>query len=925
MPIQVTTDLPDEDQPSLGNGVEDEVAVDREDAVSNYGSVRIQIRETGASSWDSSAAGFAEFIGDHDTLTMEFVGREDGEEYEVRARTETEHRTGAWTDPVNIVTKFPGVTNLQVTASGQTSVDLEGEDNADNESGFRIHRQREYDPGWGPWREVGDLAANSGTGTITPTDDTASPGNTYRYRVEAYTSHASAVSNETDSVVTESSGYPRTQTGSQGWHVEVDHPVGVTLTPSIVADGVEWQPILKDLPRVELPVPKNEKWEGDALDGADMRVWKDGQRLPIDTMRTTTREESRDILHGVGATTLDQHIEAVQFDERDAHEAARAVIEDELDLSANVDDPATNTRSGVRMQSAEFANEFEDVLDDPGHPFPDDEPVELWDTNVRPQQTGWFVEAEDTESDAGTYFADIEGDDGAWSGNQTLQLQTSGEEIEFTFNTDHVIPEGECVLDMIYANPDKNPGLDVYVTPSGGGEEQVESLPEDSLLSHDDKFDLHAFDYTLNPDSDLQTGAHTVRFEVTSDAPEDNGLYMDFFFPHDDRYPYAEDLTPEDDVVEGWWQYPTIDLVFEPVSSVEQVTGGRATTSVSDTSEDQAVAVRNGTNDWVEAQNSEEVVVEAFTSGEQSIQFRATVGGRDTGSSSGDYRAAPQELEEFTLYATLEDVPVLLDKYYSGSGVSVLNRIADVGPFIWEARWDAADGVVVEWTMPGQRTTDRDPSFVDYSGRRTVEGSYQRIIVVGESKTVEDERWQQDDYDVYRGLDEQHIQPDSETVFDPNNPDTTFERGVDYGMDWHEGSIELLDGGAMETNTEYAIDYARKVHGEYALPDEDDPRTREVQIPEASTEREADQFARGLVAELQDPLEEVQVSFADVDPGWSLVEALASPGLPFEGPLEVRELPQGAGETTGRLGSRQSVSEAVDELRNRIEAVARQL
>ena len=43
MTVTFTTDLPDEDQPVLGNGVEDEVAVDRETAVSNNGSVRIQI------------------------------------------------------------------------------------------------------------------------------------------------------------------------------------------------------------------------------------------------------------------------------------------------------------------------------------------------------------------------------------------------------------------------------------------------------------------------------------------------------------------------------------------------------------------------------------------------------------------------------------------------------------------------------------------------------------------------------------------------------------------------------------------------------------------------------------------------------------------------------------------------------------------
>ena len=76
--------LLDENAPVLGNGVEDEVAVGRGSAVSNNGSVRIQIRETGESSWGPNAVGFVEFIGAFDTLTIKFVGRLDGEKYEVQ-------------------------------------------------------------------------------------------------------------------------------------------------------------------------------------------------------------------------------------------------------------------------------------------------------------------------------------------------------------------------------------------------------------------------------------------------------------------------------------------------------------------------------------------------------------------------------------------------------------------------------------------------------------------------------------------------------------------------------------------------------------------------------------------------------------------------------------------------------------------------
>lgn len=190
--VQFTTTLPDEDSPVLGNGVEDEIAVDRETAVSNYGDVRIQLRETDSTPWDGSNPSFQEFVGAFDTLTMEFVGLEDGEEYEVRARTETEHVTGAWTTPVSIVTQFPGATNLQATVDESTGeVTLTWEDNADNEDGQYVEL-RELSTDDGPptaWTVQFDAGANTETAT-----DTVDAGE-YEYRIRPYTEHTDSVSN----------------------------------------------------------------------------------------------------------------------------------------------------------------------------------------------------------------------------------------------------------------------------------------------------------------------------------------------------------------------------------------------------------------------------------------------------------------------------------------------------------------------------------------------------------------------------------------------------------------------------------------------------------------------------------------------------------------------------------------------------------
>jgi hypothetical protein len=215
--IQITTDLPDEDQPVLGNGVEDEVAVDRESAVTNYGSVRIQIRETGESSWTTSAVGFAEFIGDHSTLTMEFVGREDGEEYEVRARTETEHRTGAWTEPVSIITQFPGLTTLAASPTDPTTVSLTWDDLADNESGFTIERRRQYEGGIGRWHEIATLDQNTESFPAPAPADA-----TVEYRVTSFTPYTTV--SQTAGATTAAIGLKPRGVQASGWHVEIDHP-----------------------------------------------------------------------------------------------------------------------------------------------------------------------------------------------------------------------------------------------------------------------------------------------------------------------------------------------------------------------------------------------------------------------------------------------------------------------------------------------------------------------------------------------------------------------------------------------------------------------------------------------------------------------------------------------------------------------------
>ena len=924
MPRQFTTDLPDEDQPNLGNGVEDEVAIDRGEAVSNYGDVRIQIRETGTSSWDSSAAGFGEFIGAYNTVSMEFVGREDGEEYEVRVRTETEHVTGAWTEPVAITTQFPGATGFVVTGAGQTSVALEWTDNADNESGQWIVRERRLQDGsWGRERIVDDAGPN----TESYTDDTAQPDREYRYRIRPYTEHTSAESN-TDTVSTDAlAGIRDRRVPPRGWYLEVDHPDNEQpVTPTVLEDA-EWRPRLNGQPEIRVPVPRSSTWEDHDVEGSTVRAWKDGTRLPIDELQTTERDETRDVLVAVGGAKLEDDIEGVEFPEADAHVAAEEVITQELGWVANVDNPQTDAREDIRVLQADASSDYDaDTIEE--RPFPDTSPLTVFNGEVYARQTGWFTEAENADGDGATYFADQEGSPGAWSGGQTVQLQP-GQTREFDFATDYAIPQNDVKARLVFAAPTAPaPGLEIRIDVDGGGTTTLESFGEGALDSDADQFDLQSFGTNLNPSSvgELPAGNHTL--EVQVDTGSSNEIYLDFVHIRDGRFSYdTDDITPVDGVVTGWQERPAaIDITFAPVTSVEQVVAGRIDVELVGGEAPVALGLRNDQSDgWTETTGVTSHSVD-FAEPSQLVQARVTLGRTGSEVASGEFGDEPHRLDLTNIYADLVNTPVLIDFTHSGTIERLLNRIADAGDFIWEVRRapDADAPYRIEWTQPGQRVADAEPTLVSFSGQRSIQESYQRVIAEGKSTRITEQTFTTPSQNgLAVGLGNAPIDTGSETVYDVGDRSTEYERLIDYEIDHYEGSLTPLEGGAMDPDTEYQIDYEWRFEGRYERPGVDDPDTLRESFPDAASDRECEQLALAVVREVAAPLEEAEVTIRETDPGRSLVASIPTEELPFEGPLEVRDISSDAREVTLTLGSRESAGDVVDNLRDRLSAVAR--
>ncbi|WP_277540235.1 fibronectin type III domain-containing protein [Haloarcula laminariae] len=904
MPVQFTTSLPDEDQPVLGNGVEDEVAIDRETQPTNYGNIRLQIRETGQSNWDSGATGYAEQTVAYDTLTATFGGREDGEEYEVRARAETEHITGSWTDPVAITTKFPGATGLAVDAVGETAVDLSWTDNADNEDGFDLRRRRHKNGQWGPWRLVDTLPPN----TESTTDDTVSPNRTYQFELEAFTEDASATSGIVQTT-TGSSGAGQRRLAASETRVELDHPdVDEPRQPSILDDPV-WKPQLNGTPTVEIPVPYNEAWLSDAWDDAPMRVWLDGDRLPITELETVRTKPDRMLL--IGGLPLDTRVEK-DISEQEAHAAAADVI-GKTAYGADVDEPDVTVETRT-AQTAETESEWTAALQS----IPSELPVTINSGNPQSQQTLWWVEGEDASGlSEGGYL------DSAASDGFSEILRYSTHDLTLTAPFSHAPGDGVAGYVRVgVEDPDNPPGFDILVDG-----DTVESVPEGAAGTT-------GYTYLGGVlDTATDSGEHTVTIERTSADADASNLFVDGLIICDPRYHGLSDFADSVDAngyLDLGGTYPDrVRVETEDTAFAEQVVGGTLTAQFDDVGGQQTVSISQDQGQtWATASNSP-TVSKNWADGTPQIRARFGLsrhGTRDSETPTKGY--LPQTIDSFELDADFDSTPLLVDRVFDAGAESVLQEIADYANSLWEARWDAgAEEVQIVWTQPGQRTNDVDPAIVSYDVDRSTKNQATKVVIKGASTPVSGEQITAD-HGTAQELTQQTIVTGTEAVRDPDTGDQ-FERGTDYAMDYGApASITTLSAGSMTDGSTYEISYQQQPEGEYAVPshnpDEDDPLVRTITA--ATSNRECGQAAIYLANELKDPLFSATVTVSRLEAGLSLVDDIDFAELPDPiARMEVQNIEQGPKNITLQLGSRSPLSELLSRYGSRLGAAEKRL
>lgn len=714
MPVQFTTDLPDAGQPTLNNGVEDEIEVTWSDVI-NYGEYVVEIRETGGAAWDGTATGYQQATAAESSTSVVFSGLEDGEEYEVRLRTSTEHVAGAWTTPVSIVTIFPSPTDLTLVSDRFDSLTFEFTDHADNEQEIRLERNT----GDG-WQTIETYDPN----TTSVTDDSPPLFENVEYRVVATTPYKTGITNTVSAIPADSD--------SSAW-LEIEKAGTVRpIAPNRVASlklNLEHTAISAyDVTLSPPPEGVRDYHLG------EVRIFVGNERLFRGSVDRTPSSNDTITVSGDGPLSdLQEDTTRKSYTSRRAWKAIEDYVSTIPNVSWTVREPYRRTTgTDSKFLDAPTFDDFDEIIVEP----PADYPLYYSRTEVRPAQSTWLLECEN-----GTHFGTVvnEGHQGGDVSNfEAVELDFGGD-IELEFTNEYKIPGDD--YDLRYRASLSGFTGETVVEIDG---QEVSANYYGSEYSSDMAYRRGPLDNL----PDLEPGTHTVRISNNIAGTSGTGaVRFDNFVLYDEltRYP---SLDPGDTIDN------TIDTTYYTHSSPALYPGGVEATlrtnpywhvnhariegTFSDTGGGQSIAVSNDGENYVSNSNTSNVEVDFDAQGTYgtSAFVRVTLGPY-TGNNktvSPDENDAPQTLTNLEVYLTTDDLPVIesleLDPNTWLDGVRQLHERADMR-FTVDHR---ADGLVVEsyrrgdpdvlkpddWTAKGEDSVSFERDTSEYWNQANV-------------------------------------------------------------------------------------------------------------------------------------------------------------------------------------------------------------
>jgi len=699
-----------------------------------------------------------------------------------------------------------------------------------------------------------------------------------------------------------------------GFYVEIDNPNTGHTWVADPLDDAEWLPALNAKPEVRIPVPPKDRWLAADFEGVEpaMRVWLDGQRLPIDELRSIEPGNSEVVLVGEGGKELDKPISR-EVDQEEAWLEARDTIQTETSYATNFDDPATESEE-ILLQDISTESEFDTVLSQQAT-----DAYQVVNGGVEPHQTCFTTEGEDSDSsDSPTTRTD-----GAYSGGTAATFGSTGQTRTWNFTTQYDIDPGDFEIAIRWAS---NGGSldaadvewsvdgDVVSRYSPGNDDADDPRWETEIIASD------LLDSGL--DSTLSAGSHSLTAEVIDTGTDD--FVVDVVAPLDTRFNYTFDNTLDSSggALDGPQYFPDGPAVdFVDAETVRNVVGGRATTSFTSVEDGQQLAVSNDRGKSYKTASNTETIDKSFADAGASLRLQATLGRTGSQSTTPKTGIEPQRIDSYELYATVENSPVLENRRTEATVGDWLQAIADYSDSLYELTYDeSVPGIRVEWTRSGQRTGTSDDAIVDYNIEKDLR-AYKKATVRGSAQSRAGEQITAN-HGTAVDLDEDELVTAKESVRAASDG-TLYENKVDYTVDYKNGSITALSDGNIADGQSIIVDYLYEPVGTYEAPNYDPAADRALpskKINSVTTQRQADQAALVLQQNLDTPLVEATVTLSRADAQRSLIEALQLLDLPTNRKLETQSVENSPEQVVLQLGSRDQIEEVIRDLEQRLGA-----
>jgi len=693
----------------------------------------------------------------------------------------------------------------------------------------------------------------------------------------------------------------------QGWTVAVTHPDTARVkTPDVLdlQDAPALNPGPNAQPRLRLPVPKEDVWLSSAYDDdPEMRVWKDGRRLPIEVLRDVEQREDATVLVGVGGVELEARVSEEYNDDR-RHIAARDLVTDNTSYEVDAPEPETATLEDTTLQTVDTEADWLAALAD------ENEDTDLWevsaDGELRRRQTTYFEVADDDNTIRGARSVE-DPDDFTRIGQDFYVFDDTVRNnvesgIQVTFDLEYEVPFDELVVAcrmQFLTEDDTDPGSAWH----HGFTQRIDGVDIDpvgpDIVGHDpDEPDWRTFlasDASGAPDT---IGPGEVEVEVrfnadegTTDDPDgDPQTAIDAIALYDGRHePTLGGVTDSGRNAEIDFYNGSSVVQTSDVQSAFSIPSARLEATVNDTSGNQSVGISNdGGETWTDADNSD-VVETSFEDLSSRLRARFEVGGFDGETSNAAGQVNAQAVDAYELFADITQELLLIDEVFDNDLASVLTDIGEPAERSWRFAFDG-DTPTVRFVQDGQFEADFTPDF-EARTREKLGKTYDSVTIKGSNERVSNEPYTADT--TFTPLVRANILPGSETVYDD---DENYERGDDYEIRYRDGEIRATSGGDLTEGDGYRIDYRYQAKGTFALPDAPgDPEELVETVPGVTSTRLAEQVAFVIASDVATPRYAAEVTIPDPDPRFDPVDSLPPDALGIPtgvSPLEVRGDPE---------------------------------